>query len=84
MPTWTERVLTTPTPILAKCRRALHLLKDWAQVKVPSRRTTLLRTSFEFVIDITRRVWAHRNVWLISLGLDLVTIVLLIVLLVAH
>lgn len=59
-------------------------MKDWAQVKFTSPRTTLWRSSFELVSDFTRRFWAHRKVWLISLVLDMVTLLLLIVLLVAH
>jgi hypothetical protein len=62
----------------------LHRVKHSDRVKFSSSRTTSWRSAFEFVSDLTRRFWAHREVWIASIVLDIVAILLVIILLAAH
>lgn len=52
--------------------------------KSGSPRTTSWRSAFEFISDLTQRFWVHREVWITSIVLDIVTILLVIILLAAH
>ena len=62
----------------------LHLVKHRDRVKFSSPRTTSWRSAFEFISDLTQRFWVHREVWITSIVLDIVTILLVIILLAAH